>query len=192
MRTIYAIVEGHGDAESIRILLTRLAAASDVHDLEVKPWRVKRHRVVKPGELEREVGLAARTSGAGDGVLVLLDADRDPVCRLGPDLAERARTARRDIQTAVVLAKMEYEAWFLASIKSLRGYRDVPADADPPDDAESIRDAKRWLGERMKRPYAPVTDQPKFSARFDLDEARKKAPSFDKLCREVARLLKSP
>jgi len=41
----------------------------------------------------------------------------------------------------------------------------------------------------MGRAYSEVTDQPALSALFDLDLARERAPSFEKLWREARRLL---
>jgi len=82
----------------------------------------------------------------------------------------------------------EYEAWFLSAAASLRGKRGLPEDLASPPAAELIRDAKGWLSDRMPRGYSPTTDQPALTAAFDLAEARH-ASSFDKLVRELAKLL---
>lgn len=187
---ICPIVEGEGEVESVPILLRRLAAREEVFDLTVvRPIRVKRSKVVKVGELENAVELAARNAGEGGAVLVLLDADDDPVCTLGPALAERARRARAKFPSSVVLAKFEFEAWFIAAIRSLRGHGGIPASAELPGDAEAIRGAKEWINRLMAASYSPSADQPRLTATFDLEQARGGSPSFDKLCREVARLL---
>ena len=89
----------------------------------LKPIRVHRSKVIKDGVLEGYVGLAAQRVGAGGGVLILLDANGDCPARLGPALLERARAARPDRRIEVVIAKCEYEAWFLASIESIAGSR---------------------------------------------------------------------
>lgn len=119
-----------------------------------------------------------------------IDADDDCPRDLAPALLERARTARGDLNTAVVLAKHEYEAWFLAAAHSLRGLYGLPLDLAPPPAPESIRGAKGWLTRHMPRgrPYDEVRHQPAFTSRFDLGLARE-APSFDKCFREVVRLL---
>jgi hypothetical protein len=103
-------------------------------------------------------------------------------------LVRRARAARADRAIGVVLAMREYEAWFLAAAASLRGQRGLPDDLAPPAAPESLRDAKGWLNERMSLGYKPTIDQPALTAVFDLDQART-APSFDKLVRELMRLL---
>ncbi len=89
-----------------------------------------------------------------------------------------------------MLAKREYEAWFLAGLVSLRGHRGVSEDADPPEDPEAIRDAKAWLQARMTdgATYSPSIDQPALTHHLDLELARR-ADSFDKCVREIRRLI---
>jgi hypothetical protein len=82
----------------------------------------------------------------------------------------------------------EYEAWFLAAAESLRGRRGLPSDLEAPATPEAFRDAKGWLGDRMPRGYSPTADQPALTDLFDLERARR-SPSFDKLVRELTRLL---
>lgn len=187
-----AIVEGHGEVEAVPILLRRIAAQIDPGEhLEVpRPIRTKRQRLVKPGELEKSVELAGRQTGPDDGILVLLDADSDCPRDLGPSLLNRAVATRRDRAISVVLAKAEYEAWFLAAAQSLAGRRGLdPAIVSPPD-PEAIGDAKGWLRNRMpaRKPYSETLDQPALTTVFDLNAART-APSFEKLWREVRFLL---
>ena len=88
-----------------------------------------------------------------------------------------------------MLAKAEYEAWFLAAAASIAGQRGLPEDLMPPADPEGIRGAKGWLKERRTDglSYGETIDQPALTAVFDLDQARAGAPSFDKLWREVQR-----
>jgi Domain of unknown function (DUF4276) len=190
---IACIVEGHGEVEAVPILIRRIVATVDariVLDLK-KPIRVARNKLVKPGEIERSVELAvAKTSGRG-GVLILVDADDDCPATLGPDLLRRAREARSDVPLAVVLAKREFEAWFLAAATSLAGRRGLRADLAPPPEPEAKRGAKEWLAERKTDGYAysETTDQAALAAVFDLEQARR-ADSFDKCFRDVERLLR--
>ena len=66
MLTIASIVEGHGEVEALPILLRRIAKVvlPDSRISVPRPIRVKRQRVVKPGELEWYVQLAAVRAGA--------------------------------------------------------------------------------------------------------------------------------
>ena len=90
----------------------------------------------------------------------------------------------------VVLAKHEFEAWFLAAAESLRGFRSLDTSLSAPPDPESIQGAKEWLSGHMSGAggYRETVDQPALAARFDLEKARA-APSFDKCYRELTRLL---
>jgi len=92
----------------------------------------------------------------------------------------------------VVLANREYEAWFLAAAGSIAGFRGIDDDVLAPDDPESIRDAKGWLTQRMAlgRSYREVRDPPALTARMDLQQARLRASSFDKMWRAVENLLR--
>jgi len=181
---------------AVPLLLRRIGhEIDDSRGLDIrKPLRVKRDKVVKPGELERYVELAARRAGPGGSVLVLLDADDDCPAELGRRLAKRAAEGRPGLVISVVLAKREFEAWFLASAVSLRNRRGLGADLDPPHAPEAIRDAKGWLQERRVDgfAYSPTTDQPALVAVMDLQLARANAPSLDKLWRDLERLMGAP
>ncbi len=80
MARIVAIVEGHGEIDAVPILLGRIAeAVAPAADVAIlPPIRVDRYGVVKQGELERAVELAARMTGTDGSNLVLLDADDTP------------------------------------------------------------------------------------------------------------------
>ena len=193
MARIVAIVEGHGEVEAVPILLRRIAAAvAPTADIEVlRPIRVDRYGVVKQNELERAVELAARMVGTDGSILILLDADDDCPAELGPELLQRAGAARPDRAIRVVLAKAEYEAWFLAATVSIAGRHDIDEAAVPPDDPEGIRNAKGWLTAQMPfgRSYRPTRHQATLTEYFELEAARGAAPSFDKLWRDVRSLL---
>lgn len=186
------IVEGHGERESVPILVRRIANLIDpglvVHLAAV--IRIPRDKLVKAGELERAVSLAARNLSRNGAILVLVDADDACPATLGPDLLARAVNTRPDIVQGVVLAKFEFEAWFLAAAQSLRGLRGLPADLTAPRVPEAIRGAKGWLSERMgpEAHYSETIDQPALTAAFDMTQAQT-ANSFDKCDREIRRLI---
>ena len=187
------IVEGHGEVHAVPILMRRIVQelAPALHPTILTPHRVSRGQLVKEEELERALGLMARKVGEDGRILILLDADDDLPCVLGPRLLEQARKCRPDRDISVVVAKREYEAWFLASAESLRGRRGLPEELAPPPSPENIRDAKGWLSERMVDGYRETLDQPALTGIFNLTAARR-SDSFDKLFREVGRLFGLP
>lgn len=190
MTKIACVVEGHGEVEAVPLLIRRLGASCEppVFPDVSRPIRVPSSKLRKPEELKRAVQLAASRVGAGENVLVLLDADDDCPAALGPALVAVAE--RPDVTVAVVLAKHEFEAWFIAAAESIAGSRGLADDLVTPHDPEGIRGAKEWLESRMAAgsAYSPTVDQPALAARFDIDAARR-AASFDKCFREVRRLL---
>lgn len=193
MTRIVSIVEGHGELDAVPILLRRIAAAAlPAGAVDVRsPIRVDRLKIVKAAELERAVELATRKAGAGGRILILLDADDDCPAELAPELLRRARAARRDRAIRVVLAKTEYEAWFLAAADSIAGKHGIDAKAAAPANPEAVRGAKEWLTGCMPagQSYRPTRHQAALTSTFDMDAARRAAPSFDKLWRDVTALL---
>lgn len=186
------IVEGHGDAEAVPVLLRRLAPHIDPSlsvDLQ-PPIRVGKTKLLRSGEIERVVELAARKLRGRGAILILMDADDDCPGEQGPEILARARRARPDIPIRTVLANKEFEAWFLAAAKSLRGQRGLPEELDPPAVPEEIRGAKEWLSSRMHhRHYRETIDQPAMASLFDLDEAEH-AQSFRYLVEKLRELVR--
>ena len=126
------IVEGHGDVAAVPVLLRRIQQQCDpAAYLEIaRPIRIARHKLVKPGELEKAVAFAANQVASPRAILVLIDADDDCPAELGPELLARAKRVRPDVPIGIVLAKYEFEAWFLASLESLGGRRGLSCRGD--------------------------------------------------------------
>lgn len=173
------IVEGDGD---------RAALPKLINGALRKPWvlpqpiKVARNRVVKRDDafrLEHYLPLAAsriRERGGRGGVLVLLDADDDAPCRLGPDLLERAKLVVPETPVAVVLATRMFESWLVAG-----GAVDSQ---EPPDE---IHNPKRLIRD-VRGGYRETIDQPELAGRIDTGAAQRRSPSFDKLLRDLDRL----
>lgn len=196
MLFVYPIVEGEGEVEAVPILLRRFA-----HEVFGKyafrvlhAHRLRKGRMIAGNHLEKAVTLGRLKLGQCNGrgaVVVVADADDDCPARCAPALLKRARMSARTVPVSVVLAKAEYEAWFLGAVRSLRGHRRIMDDASPPPDAEAVRGAKQFLQRRCMIPgehYSPTVDQPALTSRFDLQEARQACPSFDKLWRDLQEL----
>lgn len=181
------IVEGEGEVAALPVLLRRLNEwrTPGLYVQVSPPIRVKRDRFLnRDDEFRRHVLLAAAKSGPSGWVLILLDADDDCPAALGRATLERACLIT-DRPLSVVIANREFEAWFIASARSLHGYRRFACESCEAIEAEVPRDAKGWMAERMSdRTYRPTTDQPSFAARMDLQQAFDGSRSFRKLCSE--------
>lgn len=184
---VVAVVEGRGEVEAVPVLLRRIAAvASPGLHLRVETIRRDRQAVVRSPDFENAIELAAQRIAPDGLILVLLDADRDCPADLAPELLRRARRSRSDRNIRVVLAKCEYEAWFLAAAESLAGTCGLTTSISSPRNPEGVRDAKGWLSARTEsnKRYRPPKDQVSLTASFDMAAARS-APSFDKLWRDL-------
>ena len=173
---IAPIVEGHGEVQAVPILLNRLVAevAADAQ-LRLNPaLRVKSGSFVNDDDyFGKYLELAARKAKPWPNscVLILLDCDDDCPLKLGPQLLAKAKARRPDTTIIVTLAYREYETWFLAAARSLRGICGLPADLEPPDNPEVIRDAKGWLSSKMNQPYIETDHQPQLTRSFAFQEA---------------------
>lgn len=188
---VVAIVEGEGEVVALPVLLRRLAEwrTPSVH-LEVPtPIRVRRDRFLNnDAEFRRFLLLAAAKCGEDGWILVLLDADDDCPGERAPQILIRAQACVAHRPISIVLAKREYEAWFIAAAQSLNGQRGFTFDPVDAIDAEGPRDAKGWIRARMADgAYGETTDQPALSARMDLQQAFDHSRSFRKLCGEWER-----
>ena len=196
------IVEGHGEVAALRVLLSRIwQELLGGEYLEVlRPIREKRSRLAtdQGRSLSKAVELAANkltasASAANDPtlILILLDADDDLPCILGPRLLAIAQSARADYDIACVVANVEYETWFVAAADSLPEAIDLREGERPPNNPEALRYGKGWVKQRfLGGYYSETVDQPKLTARFDLATCRSRSPSFDKLCRDLEARLK--
>jgi uncharacterized protein DUF4276 len=187
------VVEGEGEMEAVPLLIRRIC--NDLFGTfalrTTQPVRITKSKLVRPGELERAIQLVQkRTPGP---ILVLLDADEDCPAILGPDLKSRSLAIIPRQNFSVVIPTCEFEAWFIAAAQSLSGKRGLRQGLLPPPDPESIRGAKEWLSRNMvpERKYSPSVDQVSLVASMDLTAARS-CKSFDRLCREIERLVSAP
>lgn len=185
---IASIVEGHGEVASLPVLLRRLAAWREprVYPQVLTPIRVPRDRFLNDDTEFRTKLLLARKKCTDNGwILVLLDADDDCPAERAAQVLDKAGSVVDSRSVSVVLAKREFEAWFIAAAASLRGQRGFVFDPANTIDAELPRDAKGWIRQRMTGgTYGPTTDQPAFTKLLDLQQAFGGSRSFRKLCSE--------
>jgi hypothetical protein len=198
---VVPIVEGHGEVESVRILLQRIWGMLGGEFIDVvRPFRAKRGRLVMKTGLQEAIRVALLKQKPFSIpidftlVLILIDADEDCPRDLAPRLLEYAREENPTIDMACVLANVEYETWFVAAAESLCDYLDLTSDEPPSDSFDETKHGKAWIEQRFRDPertYSPTQDQPAMTKAMDLTLCQKRAPSFDKLCRELEQRLRS-
>ena len=190
---IQPIVEGHGEVEALPVLLRRLCHEASAWEVQIsKPIRRKRSEFVNQPKLEKTVTAACYQSHC-KSILILFDSDKDCPAELGPRVHEWASAVCGDLPCEVVMSHKEYEAWFLASMESLRGRRGIRNDATRHPNPEAPRGAKAHLQARMGKGahYLETTDQAAFSALFSIPAAYAGCRSFRKLTKSFGTLLQA-
>lgn len=191
-RTVVCIVEGDGEVRAVPLLLRRIAEAAGVFDLVVPvPIRVHKDQFLRRQEEFSRKLLLAAAKAQGGAVLVILDADDDCPVALAADIASRAHEVIPHVNLRVVIARREFEAWLLGAVESLAGKRGLPVDIEAPPVPDDVRNAKGWLSERMVGGrYHEVSDQPAFSAQFDIELAQGRSRSFRRLIKVLREVMR--
>lgn len=192
------IVEGDGEMEAVPLLVRKvLEGRCGRLDVAVaKPKNAhSKDKLVR--DLERYVRYAAMTPGC-EGILVLLDVHDDCAKGLAPDLAQRSRELNLRVPVAIVCAVREYEAWFLASLETLRGksIKGKPGlldSAEYTQPVEQLSGVKEWLTKHMPpgRAYKETTDQAPLTEHIDFTLAFDRSRSFRRLCHAVVQLVQA-
>lgn len=189
---IQSIVEGDGEVAGFPILLERLVRELGCYEtIEYRPFLEKRTGIVQEAKFKRAVEVVSNRPNA-HAVIILFDADDDCARDVIPKLTRWSQEAIPSLPCAVIMARREYEAWFLAAIESLRGERRIREDAQYDQNPEHRCGAKGVISRFMpqNKPYSETADQAALSALFNLSQAYRHASSFRKLVKEVCRILK--
>jgi hypothetical protein len=181
---VYAIVEGHGEADppsadqdpAVTLLMAKLLHYFECWDLfpaKRRPWRLD-----SCGDFYTDTVLNALRAHKEfpdcATVLVIFDLDDGASCIIGPSLVARVR-GMEDLPFSVVVvcARREYEAWFLASLETVQPGHTYPSDP------EAIRGAKEWLTREFG--YREVRDQARYTQAIDVARAGERSRSFRRL-----------
>lgn len=185
MPHIALIVEGDGEKGALPVLVRERLQTHMRFDVKIgKPINTKgRGKLLKDGELERFVQLAATEPDAG-AVLVLCDADNDPACVLGPRTQSRCESVARDVPVRATLAVKEFENWIVASWETMEMASD-PIATDDFDAVPAVPIVQSWFAPRS---YVKPLHQPRLAARVDQEVAAARSASFARLLRCIDEL----
>ncbi len=206
---IVPIVEGHGEVRAVPILLRRWLRHRNFHryfDVDLAgPVRAAGKGALKVAhhtadELGVEHYVEIALLRGPDAIVVILDADEDAPEILGPSLLDRARTVvPGNYPIAVVVAKREYEAWFLAAFPSsrfragltARKYTLTRQSLSPRTDVEAIADCKSYVADLIGvKKYEPTIHQPALTDILPFTSAMiRRSPSFSRLLTELNLLM---
>lgn len=196
---IAPIVEGHGEEKAVPILLDRIctgllgATAGTIQVM--RPFRKPRSMLLKKDILSNTVQavylkMKHNPFNGNNLILLLFDADDDCPARLAPRLLADMQVVPKNYATGCVLAYREYETWFVAAAESLGHY--LTLGDSIPIQPEKTASRKKWIEKRFKRghgTYSETLHQASMTASMDIHACQARSPSFDKLCRELARCL---
>ena len=191
MRSIVTFVEGEGDVAAAPILLNRILATLGRYDwLATRTIQV--HSLASfSNRLHDFLRYVAQDPNCA-GALVLLDLDDGCPRAAAHELAARLRAYNAAFPIAVVFARREYEAWFLASMWSLSLNAGIGQERlDYPGDPEARRDAKGWISQQMGagRAYKESINQAQFTRKMSMRRAYARSRSFRRLCAAVRELI---
>ncbi|MBI5559671.1 MAG: DUF4276 family protein, partial [Deltaproteobacteria bacterium] len=183
----------HGEVAAVPVLLRRLRDEVGVFTVDVlPPIRQTRSQLAQKSSLQRVVQVAClKVQGECATILILFDSDDDCPKERAIEMQQWASEVSRSIPCAVVMAVKEYEAWFLATMESLRGKAGIMDDAVSLDNPELVRGAKEAIERQMMSgfSYKETIDQPALSAIFDMHTAYLKCRSFRKLVKSFGELV---
>jgi hypothetical protein len=184
------IVEGDGEVKAAPVLIRRLLNALAVYGLGVgRPVLAKRTQLVQETGLRNAIR-KAKVYRDATAIIILFDSDKDRARDLVPSMTAWAQTEAPPVPWAIVMARCEYEAWFLAALTSLRGKHGVPSNATYDRPPEETNGAKGIIKDLIRGTYnyAPA-DQEALSAQIDLGQCYRNSSSFRKLVKELCRVL---
>jgi hypothetical protein len=170
--------------------LRRLRDHAQAFSIDIgRPIRRHRSDFFKEHTLRKAIQLA-RIQEDCRSILRVVDADDDCPKEWIHRLHTWARSEAGGVPCEIVMPNREYEAWFLASLESLREAAGIRAEVIAPPDPETTRDPKGALESMMIEGeyYLPTADQARLSAAFALDLAYRGSRSFRRMVSAFASL----
>jgi hypothetical protein len=199
MPKIVPIVEGYGEVDAVPNLLRKLLQGNNRWDIQVATPKNAHGctNLIKPGGLERFVQLAGLERDCAV-VLILMDADERCPKELAFAFSKRIQAMGAKYSVVIVIAKCEYEAWFLASLEtlagqSLEGRPGLPVGLQYAEDVEKRVGVKGWLSRQFPegRIYKETEDQAPMARLLDVALAKKRSRSFRRLTHAIEQALRA-
>jgi hypothetical protein len=206
---IVPIVEGHGEVRAVPILLRNWLRHRRFHryfDVDLAgPVRAAGKGALKVAHnADDELGVEHYVEIAllrgPDAIVVILDADEDAPEILASSLLARALSvAPANYPLAVIVARREYEAWFLAAFPTFR-FRDglttlnftlTRRSLPPRTDVEAIADCKGYVADLIGvKKYEPTIHQPALTEILPFSSGMtRRSPSFGRLLTKLDALM---
>jgi len=196
MPKIVPIVEGDGEVDAVPLLLGKLLAKIGRQEIGVsrRPLNAGScSNLTKAGGLEGFIRAASLRPDCA-AILVLMDADKGCPLKIAQDFVARIRSLGSKHPVVVVIAKFEYEAWFLASLdsiagKDLDGRPGLPAGTLYPEhDVELLVSVKGWLNRKFpgSHSYKETLDQAPMTRLLQPDLVAPRSRSFRRLQHALA------
>ena len=199
MPKIVPVVEGQGEVAAVPILLRKLLTEQGRYDIQIEtPQNAHGSgNLTKPGGIERFVQNAWTKRDCG-AVLVLVDADKQCPVALAVDFSQRVFALGVRFPVVIVIAKCEYEAWFLASLETIAGVPldggyALPTDLTYPGEVENRAGVKGWITEQFPqgRIYKETIHQASMTKILDPERVRQKSRSFRRLCHALKQAIEA-
>lgn len=199
MPKIVPIVEGPGEVEAVPALLWKLLAERERYDIQIgEPQNAHGcGNLTAPGGLEKFVKNAWTKRDCG-AVLILMDAEEQCAMQLASEFSRRILAMGVRFTVATVIAKSEYEAWFLASLETIAGEKlgkrqCLPAGLSYSDNVEDRVGVKGWITRQLseERIYKETLDQVAMTRLLDPVKARERSRSFCRLCHTLEQVVEA-
>lgn len=180
---LYLVGEGHGEVAAALNLVTRLWAELSLPRDRIWKEALRGLALTTESGFHKTCALL-RSKHDCAGALILRDEDDGCPAVRGPQAADWLQAAALPFPAAVVLAKCEYEAWFLPCLPQMAGQALTDPQGNPrpglrhgasfAGDPEAIRDVKGLLSQLYEggRSYKPTLDQLSLTRLVDLPTLR--------------------
>lgn len=196
---IYAVVEGHGEANkpskgeqpAITVLIAKVLHSLNCYQLFPQSERTPIFRLsygdffrAESQKFENSIRYHNISYPDCAALLFLLDMDDDCAVERSGELTTRVKGMEKlPFSVSVVCAVREYEAWFLASLDTI--HEDETYDGNP----EEPRDPKGWL--RRKFDYKQTQNQSEYTRKLDILTASNNSRSFRRLVHAFEEIIKA-